>query len=169
MRRSLAAATAAALLFLTACGGSSDDAATGSSAGATGAGTLTLAAVTPPKSFALGEMASSGPEDNYYQAVYDTLLKLDAEGQPEANLATEWSYDDANTTLTLTLRDDVTFSDGAKLDAAAVKASLEKGVLFPKKLGAPDQLASMVLEAVTNSYLNAETIRVDGGIRMQPK
>jgi NAD(P)-dependent dehydrogenase (short-subunit alcohol dehydrogenase family) len=51
----------------------------------------------------------------------------------------------------------------------AFKANLEKGVLFPKKLGTPDQLASMVIEAVTNSYLNAETIRVDGGIRMQPK
>jgi NAD(P)-dependent dehydrogenase (short-subunit alcohol dehydrogenase family) len=51
----------------------------------------------------------------------------------------------------------------------AFKASLEKGVLFPKKLGDPGQLASMVLEAVTNSYVNAETIRVDGGIRMQPK
>ncbi len=49
------------------------------------------------------------------------------------------------------------------------KANLEKGVLFPKRLGAPEELASMVVEAVTNSYLNAETIRVDGGIRMQPK
>jgi NAD(P)-dependent dehydrogenase (short-subunit alcohol dehydrogenase family) len=51
----------------------------------------------------------------------------------------------------------------------AFKANLEKGVLFPKRLGAPEQLASMVVEAVTNSYVNAETIRVDGGIRMQPK
>jgi NAD(P)-dependent dehydrogenase (short-subunit alcohol dehydrogenase family) len=51
----------------------------------------------------------------------------------------------------------------------AFKASLERGVLFPKRLGTPEQLASMVVEAVTNSYLNAETIRVDGGIRMQPK
>lgn len=51
----------------------------------------------------------------------------------------------------------------------AFKANLEKGVLFPKRLGAPAELASMVVEAVTNSYLNAETIRVDGGIRMQPK
>ena len=51
----------------------------------------------------------------------------------------------------------------------AFKANLEKGVLFPKRLGQPDELASMVVEAVTNSYLNAETIRVDGGIRMQPK
>jgi NAD(P)-dependent dehydrogenase (short-subunit alcohol dehydrogenase family) len=49
------------------------------------------------------------------------------------------------------------------------KANLERGVLFPKRLGQPDELASVVLEAVTNSYLNAETIRVDGGIRMQPK
>lgn len=49
------------------------------------------------------------------------------------------------------------------------KAILERGVLFPKRLGAPEELASMVVEAVTNSYLNAETIRVDGGIRMQPK
>ncbi|GAB2753266.1 SDR family NAD(P)-dependent oxidoreductase [Nocardioides pakistanensis] len=49
------------------------------------------------------------------------------------------------------------------------KANLERGVLFPKRLGAPEELASMVVEAVTNSYLNAETIRVDGGIRMQPK
>ncbi len=51
----------------------------------------------------------------------------------------------------------------------AFKANLEKGVLFPKKLGDPDQLASMVVEMVTNSYMNAETVRVDGGIRMQPK
>jgi NAD(P)-dependent dehydrogenase (short-subunit alcohol dehydrogenase family) len=49
------------------------------------------------------------------------------------------------------------------------KANLEQGVLFPKRLGAPEELASMVVEAATNSYLNGETIRVDGGIRMQPK
>lgn len=51
----------------------------------------------------------------------------------------------------------------------AFKANLEKGVLFPKRLGDPAELASMVVEAATNSYLNGETIRVDGGIRMQPK
>ena len=49
------------------------------------------------------------------------------------------------------------------------KATLEKGVLFPHRLGAPDELASMVVECITNSYMNAESIRVDGGIRMQPK
>lgn len=51
----------------------------------------------------------------------------------------------------------------------AFKANLQKGVLFPQRLGAPEELASVVVECVTNSYLNAETIRVDGGIRMPPK
>ena len=49
------------------------------------------------------------------------------------------------------------------------KANLGKGVLFPPRFGQPDELASMVVECVTNSYVNAETIRVDGGIRMPPK
>jgi NAD(P)-dependent dehydrogenase (short-subunit alcohol dehydrogenase family) len=53
--------------------------------------------------------------------------------------------------------------------AEAFKAKLGESVLFPKRLGAPDELASMVVECVSNSYLNAETIRVDGGIRMPPK
>jgi NAD(P)-dependent dehydrogenase (short-subunit alcohol dehydrogenase family) len=51
----------------------------------------------------------------------------------------------------------------------AFKANLQKGVLFPQRLGDPDELARMVVECVTNSYMNAETIRVDGGIRMPPK
>jgi NAD(P)-dependent dehydrogenase (short-subunit alcohol dehydrogenase family) len=51
----------------------------------------------------------------------------------------------------------------------AFKDNLKKGVLFPKRLGAPEELASMVVELIANSYMNAETIRVDGGIRMPPK
>ena len=51
----------------------------------------------------------------------------------------------------------------------AFKANLQKGVLFPQRLGFQDELASMVVECITNSYMNAETIRVDGGIRMPPK
>lgn len=54
-------------------------------------------------------------------------------------------------------------------DAEAFKAKLGESVLFPKRLGAPDELAGMVIECVTNSYMNAETVRVDGGIRMPPK
>jgi len=49
------------------------------------------------------------------------------------------------------------------------KAHLGKSVLFPPRLGYGDELASMVMELITNPYMNAETIRVDGGIRMPPK
>ncbi len=51
----------------------------------------------------------------------------------------------------------------------AFKAKLGQSVLFPKRLGVADELASMVVELLTNSYMNAEVIRVDGGIRMPPK
>ena len=53
--------------------------------------------------------------------------------------------------------------------AEAFKAKLGESVLYPKRLGQPDELASMVLECLTNSYMNGETVRVDGGIRMPPK
>ncbi len=49
------------------------------------------------------------------------------------------------------------------------KEKLQTGVLFPNRLGYSTELASMVVECITNSYMNAETIRVDGGIRMPPK
>ena len=58
---------------------------------------------------------------------------------------------------------------GSGPDSDAFKANLGKNVLVPKRLGEPDELASMVIELVSNSYMNAEVVRVDGGIRMPPK
>jgi NAD(P)-dependent dehydrogenase (short-subunit alcohol dehydrogenase family) len=58
---------------------------------------------------------------------------------------------------------------GAGESSEAFKARLGESVLFPPRLGSPDELASMVVELVTNSYMNAEVVRVDGGIRMPPK
>ena len=49
------------------------------------------------------------------------------------------------------------------------KAHLGQSVLFPKRLGYGEELAFMVIELITNPYMNAEVIRVDGGIRMPPK
>jgi NAD(P)-dependent dehydrogenase (short-subunit alcohol dehydrogenase family) len=53
--------------------------------------------------------------------------------------------------------------------AEQFKARLEVGVLFPKRLGKPAEFASLTAELLSNSYINAESIRIDGGIRMQPK
>ncbi len=49
------------------------------------------------------------------------------------------------------------------------KAHLGQSVLFPKRLGSGEELAFMVMELITNPYMNAEVVRVDGGIRMPPK
>ena len=42
-------------------------------------------------------------------------------------------------------------------------------MLFPHRLGTSEEFATLAVELVTNSYMNAESIRVDGGVRMQPK
>jgi hypothetical protein len=49
------------------------------------------------------------------------------------------------------------------------KKALTDSVLYPKRLGVPDEYAALVMAIVDNGYLNGETIRLDGGIRMQPK
>jgi NAD(P)-dependent dehydrogenase (short-subunit alcohol dehydrogenase family) len=51
----------------------------------------------------------------------------------------------------------------------AFKDKLKRDVLFPKRLGTADEFAGMATELLANSYMNAEVIRVDGGVRMQPK
>jgi NAD(P)-dependent dehydrogenase (short-subunit alcohol dehydrogenase family) len=51
----------------------------------------------------------------------------------------------------------------------AFKEKLKRDVLFPKRLGTADEFATMAIELLGNSYMNAEVIRVDGGVRMQPK
>ena len=53
--------------------------------------------------------------------------------------------------------------------AEQFKERLGVAVLFPKRLGRGDEFASMVIELLTNSYMNAECVRLDAGIRMQPK
>ena len=49
------------------------------------------------------------------------------------------------------------------------RQALGSGVLFPKRLGLPDEYAALVASIIENEYLNGETIRLDGGLRMPPK
>jgi NAD(P)-dependent dehydrogenase (short-subunit alcohol dehydrogenase family) len=46
------------------------------------------------------------------------------------------------------------------------KSSLMKQVPFPSRLGKPKEFAALCLTIVENEYLNGETIRLDGSIRM---
>ena len=49
------------------------------------------------------------------------------------------------------------------------RQALGAAVLYPKRLGIADEYASLAMQIVENGYLNGETIRLDGGIRMPPK
>jgi NAD(P)-dependent dehydrogenase (short-subunit alcohol dehydrogenase family) len=51
----------------------------------------------------------------------------------------------------------------------AAQDSLGQQVPYPSRLGAPDEYARLVLSIVDNGYLNGETIRLDGAIRMAPR
>lgn len=47
--------------------------------------------------------------------------------------------------------------------------SLSNSPLFPKRLARPDEVAHLSQFIVESDYTNAECIRIDAGIRMQPK
>ncbi|MBI3381824.1 MAG: SDR family NAD(P)-dependent oxidoreductase [Aquabacterium sp.] len=50
-----------------------------------------------------------------------------------------------------------------------VKAALAESVPFPKRLGEPDEFASLAEQLITNGYFNGACIRLDGAIRMPPR
>lgn len=126
MRRiALTAVSAVLMLSAAACGSGSGS---GSGKAATG-GTLTLAPLVAAQPWDLAD-AGLGNNTQYYQPVYDSLLRLSPTAEVKPNLATKWSYNAARTVLTMTLRTGVKFTDGTALDATAVKTNLlhtEKG------------------------------------------
>jgi NAD(P)-dependent dehydrogenase (short-subunit alcohol dehydrogenase family) len=50
-----------------------------------------------------------------------------------------------------------------------VRAALSESVPFPKRFGQPAEFASLVLEICRNRYLNGESLRLDGALRMAPR
>jgi len=54
-------------------------------------------------------------------------------------------------------------------NAEEFKAKLKRDILFPDRLGYPEEFARLAVELLGNSYMNGETIRIDGGARLQPK
>lgn len=51
----------------------------------------------------------------------------------------------------------------------AVRASLAAAIPFPSRLGQPDEFAEQVVNIARCAYLNGETIRLDGAIRLAPR
>ena len=115
---------------------------------------LTLGAVQELRSWDPAQ-AHVGHYLQPYQAAYDSLILRQPDGKLSPMLATEWKYNDTNTKLTVDLRTDVTFSDGAKFDAEAAKANLDHF----KKANGP-QMAQ--LTAVSDvAVVDADTIELN--------
>ena len=119
-RKSIVGLVASVALVLAAagCGGSSSGGG-GSSKGTT----LTIGVIRPATTFLAADINFAN-ESPYGQAVYDTLLKADPAGKVLPSLATEWSYNDTKTVLSMTLRDDVKFTDGTPFNADAAAQNL---------------------------------------------
>ncbi|WP_440070903.1 SDR family NAD(P)-dependent oxidoreductase [Streptosporangium sp. OZ121] len=58
---------------------------------------------------------------------------------------------------------------GFSANAEEFKAKLVAPVVFPKRMGRAAEFAHLVRSLIENDYMNAETVRFDGGIRFQPK
>ncbi|GHD51953.1 peptide ABC transporter substrate-binding protein [Thalassobaculum fulvum] len=67
-----------------------------------------------------------------YTALCDKLVDIDPDLNFVPQLATAWEWSDGGKTLTMKLRDGVTFHDGEKFDAAAVKANIERSKTLPE-------------------------------------
>ncbi|MHA7291781.1 ABC transporter substrate-binding protein [Arthrobacter sp. MDT3-24] len=144
-----AAILVSAGLALTACGG-------GATAGSGTAKTasLTLGAVQELRSWDPAQ-AHVGHYLQPYQAAYDSLILREPDGKLSPMLATAWKYNETNTKLTVDLRTDVTFSDGARFDAEAAKANMDHF----KKANGP-QMAQ--LTAVSDvAVVDADTIELN--------
>lgn len=144
------ALTVSAALALTACGGAANSRpAAGAAATALTIGTIQDVRSWDPAQAHVGHVLQP------YQAVYDTLILREPDGKLSPMLATGWKYNDTNTKLTVDLRTDVTFSDGAKFDAEAAKANMDHF----KKANGPQMAQLAAVQDV--AVVDADTIDIN--------
>ena len=136
-----AAGISAAVLGLTACGsaasastassaasGAASSAAASSTAAKTpvSGGTLRLAYANPISTPGYTPRATGNALLYYLTLAYENLLTYDKDGSLVPKLATEWSVDNDEPSITWTLREGVTFADGTAFNADAVKRNIEE-------------------------------------------
>ncbi len=157
MSRTRKAAGLAAVVVIAsaaaACGsGTSSTTGAGSSSNA---GTLTLGAALATGTF--NPWLAPDGDNEYLQlegAVYDSLTHIGPDGQIEPGLAVKWTFT-TPTTLMLTLRSGVTFSDGTPVNAAAVKANFEY-----VKTASPAAQQNAYIASLTTTVVNATTLKL---------
>ncbi|SNQ51151.1 putative dipeptide ABC transporter, membrane component [Frankia canadensis] len=111
-----------AALVLGACAGSGGS---GASTSAGGSATLKWASSYFPTHWD-PVVSGSGAQFRQLALVYASLTRTDAKGNVAPDLAESWTYNAAGDQVTFHLRPSLRFSDGTPLDAAAVKAAIER-------------------------------------------
>ncbi|WP_285244176.1 ABC transporter substrate-binding protein [Pseudarthrobacter sp. fls2-241-R2A-127] len=92
--------------------------------------TLAFAIGGQPSSFDPAQ-AEVGEAAYIWTGIYDTLLKVDADGAVKPSAAKSWEYSSDAMTLTLDLRDGLKFSDGAEVTSEDVAATIERSRTTP--------------------------------------
>ncbi|WP_062428872.1 ABC transporter substrate-binding protein [Herbidospora daliensis] len=125
MPPSRAVLAAVVLIALAACGTENTGGTSGGQAAEPAvSGTLTHAVNEEPDCW--DPHVSAQDVTSFLQRpVYDSLVYQTPDGALEPWLATKWEISPDSKTYTFTLREDVVFHDGAKLDAEAVKANFD--------------------------------------------
>jgi peptide/nickel transport system substrate-binding protein len=125
-RRGVGAAVAAlSLLAVTACTGGSGDDSSGQTAGTgTAPTTLALGVTRAPSTLDPVQLAT-GTDTLIWGSVYDTLFVIGPDGELVPHMAESYEYNEDGTELTITLRDDLTFSDGEPATASDYAATVE--------------------------------------------
>ncbi|MCL9794420.1 ABC transporter substrate-binding protein [Frankia sp. AgKG'84/4] len=109
-----------ATLLLAACAGSG----TTASGGATPANLKWASSYFPTHWDPV--VSGSGAQFRELALVYASLTRTDAKGNVAPDLAQSWTYNGAGDEVTFHLRPKLTFSDGTPVNAAAVKAAIER-------------------------------------------
>jgi peptide/nickel transport system substrate-binding protein len=147
----IAAVVIAAALALTGCSGSAKPPG-GGTAGTT-ADSITIAVSAVPGTFQVSGMVWTQAA-LFAQATYDSLVMANGDGTVSPSLATKWSYNDAKTELTMTLRSGVKFTDGTPLDAQAAAQNIMRN----RNSGSSN--ASQIRSIVSASAVDPTTLKV---------
>ena len=107
---------AAALSALSACSASPS---------ATQRDDIVVAASAAPAGLDFTTVSGAAAPQALMGNVYETLVRIGDDGQPQPFLAESWNINDAGTEYTFHLREGVTFSDGTPFTAADAKFSIE--------------------------------------------
>jgi peptide/nickel transport system substrate-binding protein len=120
MHRRMGAMVIAGAVLLTACsGGGGDPAGGGAPSG------LVVGATSDPDTL-FPWKATQFQAVHVLEQLYGTLTELDAGLEVAPGLAESWQVSEDGRTLTMALRQGVTFADGSAFDSADVKASLDR-------------------------------------------